>query len=95
MVNEQDGTAVTCAGCGARCCHLEVLILTDTGVPEEFITTDRWGGMSMARAQDGWCVALDQNTGLCGIYDRRPWICREFEMGGPECLEERASPEGE
>ena len=26
---------------------------------------------------------------MCTIYEKRPLICREFEMGAPECLEER------
>jgi Fe-S-cluster containining protein len=45
--------------------------------------------MTMARLDDGWCAALDRETMMCSIYELRPWICREFEMGGYECLEER------
>ena len=26
----------------------------------------------------------------CSIYEVRPWVCRIFDMAGPECLEERA-----
>jgi len=80
---------VTCATCKANCCRLEVLIITDTGVPERYIQQDKWGGMVMARLDDGWCAALDRDTMLCTIYDKRPLICREFEMGGLECLAER------
>ncbi|HKM38013.1 MAG TPA: YkgJ family cysteine cluster protein [Thiopseudomonas sp.] len=80
---------VTCSTCKANCCRLEVMLITDTGVPEEYIAEDQWGGMSMARLDDGWCAALDRSTMLCSIYDQRPWICREFEMGGYECLDER------
>ena len=75
---------VTCRSCEAVCCRLEVLLITETGVPDEFIATDEWGAMSMRR-ENGWCSALDQLTKLCRIYERRPWICREFQMGGPEC----------
>ena len=80
---------VTCSTCKANCCRLEVMLITDTGVPEEYIAEDQWGAMSMARLDDGWCAALDRSTMLCSIYDKRPWICREFEMGGYECLDER------
>lgn len=80
---------VTCASCRANCCRLEVMLITDTGVPEAYIELDNWGGMSMSRLDDGWCSALDRNTMLCTIYDKRPLICREFEMGGLECLSER------
>ena len=38
---------------------------------------------------DGWCVALDRKTMLCTIYERRPTICRDFQEGDYDCLEER------
>ncbi|NLC09103.1 MAG: YkgJ family cysteine cluster protein, partial [Gammaproteobacteria bacterium] len=47
------------------------------------------GGETMLRLDDGWCSALDRDTYSCTIYENRPWICREFEMGSHECLEER------
>jgi Fe-S-cluster containining protein len=80
---------VTCSTCAACCCQLEVMLITDTGVPERFIDTDDWGGEVMLRLDDGWCAALDRDTMLCTIYDKRPLICREFEMGAPECITER------
>lgn len=82
-------TDVTCANCKACCCHLEVLLLTDTGVPDHFIEIDKWGGMVMERLEDGWCAALDRNSMLCTIYENRPLVCREFEMGSYECIIER------
>jgi len=82
---------VTCASCEACCCRLEVMLITDTGVPDRFIEVDKWGGRSMARLDDGWCSALDRNSMLCTIYNRRPQPCRDFDMGGYECLSERAA----
>jgi Fe-S-cluster containining protein len=82
---------VTCVNCEACCCRLEVLLITDTGVPDMFIETDKWGGRSMARLEDGWCSALDRNTMMCTIYEQRPWVCREFEMGAYECIVERTA----
>jgi Fe-S-cluster containining protein len=81
---------ITCATCKASCCRLEVMLISDTGVPEQYVEFDKWGGMTMARLDDGWCAALDRLTMLCSIYDKRPVICRELEMGGDECLAERA-----
>jgi Fe-S-cluster containining protein len=43
----------------------------------------------MMRLDDGWCAALDRETYMCSIYENRPWICREFEMGSYECIDER------
>lgn len=81
----------SCSNCRASCCRLEVMIVTDTGVPEKHIARDKWGGETMLRLQDGWCSALDRETFKCSIYENRPWICREFEMGSYECLTERSA----
>lgn len=82
--------AITCANCEACCCRLEVMILTDTDVPEKHITVDGWGKETMRRTSDGWCSALNRDTLMCTIYENRPWVCREFEMGSYECIEERS-----
>lgn len=82
---------ITCTSCEACCCRLEVMLITETGVPERFIETDRWGGRTMARLDDGWCAALNRDTLMCRIYDNRPLICREFEMGQDECVAERTA----
>lgn len=65
------------------------MILTDTGVPEAYISTDKWGAETMLRLDDGWCAAIDRETFLCKIYENRPLICREFEMGSFECQQQR------
>ncbi|WP_426415087.1 YkgJ family cysteine cluster protein [Aestuariirhabdus sp. LZHN29] len=82
---------ITCDRCQACCCQLEVMLITDTGVPERFIVTDRWGGQTMARLDDGWCAALDRDTMSCSIYTVRPQICRDFEMGSVDCQQERSA----
>jgi len=80
---------ITCSNCQACCCRLEVMIISDTGVPDEFIDRDQWGSETMLRLEDGWCAALDRETLMCSIYELRPWICREFEMASYECRDER------
>ena len=84
-------TVITCANCEACCCRLEVMLITDTGVPDQFVDIDKWGGRSMARLDDGWCAALDRNTLMCTIYEMRPNNCRDFEMGDYECIAERTA----
>jgi|GEM_PF-124437 len=81
--------SISCSACAAKCCRLEVMLITDTGVPERFIETDDWGSQTMARLDDGWCAALDRHSMGCSIYELRPLICREFDMGGYDCQEER------
>jgi Fe-S-cluster containining protein len=65
------------------------LIISDTGVPSQHIYTDQYGGKSMLRLDDGQCSALDRESKMCSIYDNRPWVCQEFEMGSYDCLNER------
>lgn len=69
------------------------MLITDTGVPENYIAYDEWGAAMMQRLADGWCAALDRKTMLCSIYEQRPLICREFAMGGDDCLAARAPPQ--
>jgi Fe-S-cluster containining protein len=80
---------VSCSNCLACCCRLEVLLITETGVPSRYIQIDEWGGETMLRLADGWCAALDRQNHMCTIYEQRPWVCRAFETGSAECLLER------
>lgn len=94
MTNEVESSPdpeVTCANCEASCCRQEAMLFGDTEVPDKFIEENERGVMSMLRLADGWCAALDRKTMRCTIYEKRPWICREFEMGEYECLSARAS----
>jgi len=87
----RDVTEVTCSDCQACCCRQQAMLFGDLEVPAQFIATNEHGADSMARLADGWCAALDRVTLRCTIYEKRPWICREFELGGDECLEARTN----
>jgi len=80
---------VSCDNCDACCCRLEVILISDTGVPGHFIKIDQWGGSTMRRLDDGWCAALNRNNMKCTIYENRPLVCREYVMGDYECIVER------
>ena len=82
--------AVRCSDCKACCCKLEVMLMGEDDVPRRFMQQDKWEGWIMARLDDGWCAALDRITMRCGIYERRPVICRDFQMGGSDCISERS-----
>lgn len=90
-IKNEPKVAVSCANCQASCCRLEVMILSDTGVPEAHISRDKWGAETMLRLDDGWCSAINRETFMCSIYENRPLICREFELGAFECMNERAA----
>ena len=90
MSNPPSDTAVTCDNCPAVCCRLPVLLIGDNAVPEAMTDWTDWGGQVMRRDDDGWCVAVDRTRMCCSIHPDRPQICRDFEMGGEDCLAERA-----
>jgi len=66
------------------------MILGEDDVPPDLTEVDRWGGLIMVRGEDGWCAALDRKTMRCRIYERRPTVCRDYQMGGTDCLAERS-----
>ena len=91
-----DSPAISCASCKACCCRLEVMLMGDDDIPPELTERDRWDGWVMTRLDDGWCAALDRDTMLCTIYERRPMICGDYQVGDSDCLGERllANPLG-
>lgn len=84
-----DSPEITCDSCKACCCRLEVMLIGDDGVPDQFTAQNEWGGWVMRRLDDGWCAALDRKTMLCTIYEYRPDICRDYQAGDYDCLEQR------
>lgn len=80
---------ISCSTCKACCCRLEVMLMGEDDIPVALTQQDRWGGWVMARLDDGWCAALERSTMLCTIYERRPTICRDYQAGDSDCLEER------
>jgi Fe-S-cluster containining protein len=65
------------------------MLMGDDSIPAELTEQDRWGGWIMKRFDDGWCAALDRNTLLCTIYAHRPMICRDYQVGDSDCMQER------
>lgn len=80
---------VLCSDCEAVCCRLTVVLMPGDAPPEWLVAHDEFGPDTMAKGEDGWCVALDRDTNRCSIYSQRPQICRKFAMGGPYCRDER------
>ncbi len=82
-----------CIECHA-CCKGLVVFLEDDDflrVPQEFV--DFTHGRSHLRQRTDHvrtCLALDEGTGRCTIYDLRPARCRRFREGCPRCQSWRA-----
>lgn len=81
---------ISCSTCEACCCRLEVMLMGDDDVPPEMTVQDRWGGWVMQRLDDGWCAALNRISMKCAIYDCRPGVCRDYQVGAGECIGERS-----
>ncbi|MDQ2703301.1 MAG: YkgJ family cysteine cluster protein [Pseudomonadota bacterium] len=81
---------VACSACEAVCCRLTVVVMPEDDVPRHFLSQEPGGLTVMAHGDDGWCAALDRTHMRCGIYERRPDVCRRFAMGGGYCRSVRA-----
>ena len=90
--------SVSCDGCGACCKQLvqpPFVFLAgfddETQVPRELMRDilhfNRY--VRDSQPEDTPCIWLDLETLRCRHYEHRPLICREFEMGAPDCLETR------
>jgi Fe-S-cluster containining protein len=89
QVELQETSVIACSGCPAVCCQLKVILIAGDEPPEHFIDLDEDGLEIMGKGDDGWCAALDRDAMCCSIYDSRPFVCREFAMGGHDCKQER------
>jgi len=87
---DTEAAEICCSNCQASCCRLEVMLMGDDQPPEHLTGQDEWSGWVMRRLDDGWCAALDRTNQRCTIYARRPTICRDYQLGDSDCLEQRA-----
>ena len=83
---------VSCSTCKALCCRLEIRLIEEddfNNVPEHLTEKTASLYTAMKRSRDGFCIAVDRGTMLCTIYNQRPSLCREYEVGDYDCLIER------
>ena len=96
---------VSCDGCGVCCTQMAhppfKLGVGDSpdakywnAMPEDIRdgVLEFLGGFKHKKGQvDPPCIWLDQDSRRCTNYAYRPTICRNFEVGCPDCLGWRAS----
>lgn len=67
--------------CKAHCCGIKGTVVQFEELPELLgmtILNDVHDRYEMKRECDGLCCALDRDTRLCTVYDKRPYTCRDF-----------------
>jgi Fe-S-cluster containining protein len=89
--------APDCQECGA-CCFAphdqHVRVMGDDHArltPDEQARLVVWiGNRAWLRMEDGHCAALAVVDGrwTCGVYERRPQLCRDLTRGGDACRHE-------
>ncbi len=87
------GDAFDCQSCGACCIEAGAVILDqDDDVPASLVQHVANLSCMATEGTSFRCAALLGTVGEtvgCGIYARRPRICRTFEAGSDECLSAR------
>ena len=73
----------SCAACPALCCRLTAQLVPEDEIPNALVRVAADGTRFMAQREDRTCVALQDNR--CTIYEKRPQICRSFEIDGKVC----------
>lgn len=86
---------IDCAGCGVCCTYMRTppfIVNEIDRIPENLqreVLKAVYEPLTV-RPDDSPCLWFDRITRQCKHYDLRPAICREFEVGGTDCLRVRA-----
>jgi hypothetical protein len=91
--------AAVCRRCGACCATYRVSFYwaeaEACGLPEQLVEriNDFYACMTGSNAVVPRCAALEGEVGgvtTCGVYERRPQVCREVGSGDDKCARARA-----
>ena len=64
--------------CKARCCTLAVYCSAQD-LDEHIVQWDYARPYRIRKRDDGYCVHSEPQTGRCGVYDKRPAVCRSYD----------------
>jgi len=81
MEEEQDKSCVDCnegkrMGCQTFCCRLLVKLRPEEMVPTTDGSTPKG---YVDKTPEGICIHMDEEKGLCHIWEKRPYTCRTYE----------------
>lgn len=71
-------------GCGTFCCRL--LVRYDE-IERPIAANGSMRKNCVDKAPDGLCVYLDRSTNRCGIWDKRPRVCKEYNCNDDPMLQ--------
>jgi Fe-S-cluster containining protein len=78
----QDLPEIDCASimpiCKSRCCTLTVFCSAQD-LDERVVQWDYSRPYRIRKREDDYCVHSEPQTGRCGIYERRPAVCRTYD----------------
>ncbi len=80
---------MTCDDCNGACCRDIHLPIRLDFSPDVWI----WIALHGKETWDGVCFEIPCHhliDGRCAIYDQRPKVCRDFEVGCKHCADARA-----
>ena len=94
-----DLPVINCDNCGACCRHMSTPPFICLPHDEEWLSLPaalrneiiEWAQQvrDVGLPEDWPCLWLDLKTMKCRHYEHRPDICRDFELGSPECEDHR------
>jgi Fe-S-cluster containining protein len=64
--------------CKARCCKL-TFALSFQDLDEGVVRWEYGMPYMIRHAEDGYCVHADSQTRRCGVYEKRPLVCRQYD----------------
>ena len=80
--NYQSDSQIDCENrvqlCRAACCRLR-FALTIEDVEEGQVKWDLGHPYMIRHGADGYCHHIERQTQRCGIYDKRPIVCRKYD----------------
>lgn len=86
--------SVSCDDCGVCCLHLRTPPFLDYEIPhvpvELMAEVDAENALHQTYDPDGPCIWFDVSLKRCKHHEHKPDVCRDFLVGGEDCLNLRA-----